>query len=202
MRKLILTNYQAPGDILMLTAALRDLHHCFPNQFLTDVRTSCPELWQNNPYLVPLASTDPEVESLHCEYPLIHQSDRRAVHFLHGFMDFLNAQLNLQIRPSLFKGDIHLSETEKATPSIVEQMAGLDVPYWVVVAGGKYDFTIKWWHFRRWQAVLNHFERRILFVQIGKADDYHPGLHNVIDLRNRTSLRNVVHLVYHAQGVF
>src|SRR5262249_51190896 len=112
MRKLILTNYQAPGDILMLTAALRDLHHCFPNQFLTDVRSSCPELWQNNPYLVPLATTDPDVASLHCEYPLIHQSDLRAVHFLHGFIDFLNAQLNLQIRPSQFKGDIHLSESE------------------------------------------------------------------------------------------
>jgi ADP-heptose:LPS heptosyltransferase len=201
MRKLILSNFQAPGDILMLTAAVRDLHQGYPNQFLTDVRTSYPELWQNNPYLTPLNHKDPGVESLRCEYPLIHQSDRRAAHFLHGFIDFLNHQLNLQIQPTQFKGDLHLSELEKAAPSVVEQLTGLDVPYWVIVAGGKYDFTIKWWHFRRWQSVVDHFKKRIVFVQVGKTDDYHPSLHDVIDLRNKTGLRRLVHLVYHAQGV-
>jgi len=35
--KLILQNHQAPGDILMLTAAVRDLHRCHPGKFLTDV---------------------------------------------------------------------------------------------------------------------------------------------------------------------
>lgn len=201
MRKLILSNYQAPGDVLMLTAAVRDLHQCYPNQFITDVRTSCPPLWQNNPYLTPLDTADPEAECLPCEYPLIHHSDRRAAHFLNGFIEFLNDDLTLRIKLNRFKGDIHLSAAEKAAPSVVEQMTGLDMPYWVIVAGGKYDFTIKWWHFRRWQAVVDHFEGRILFVQIGKADDYHPSLRNVIDLRNRTSLRDVVRLVYHAQGV-
>ena len=37
--KLILRNSQSPGDIVMLTAAVRDLHACRPGQFLTDVRT-------------------------------------------------------------------------------------------------------------------------------------------------------------------
>jgi hypothetical protein len=44
MRKLILRNFQSPGDILMLTAAVRDLHRAHPGEFLTDVRTSCPGL--------------------------------------------------------------------------------------------------------------------------------------------------------------
>src|SRR5256885_11117717 len=101
MRKLILANYQAPGDILMLTAAVRDLHQCYPNQFFTDVRTSCPELWENNPHLTPLDPGNPDVKSLHCEYPLIHQSDRRAAHFLHGFIEHLNQRLDLRIRPTL-----------------------------------------------------------------------------------------------------
>src|SRR5580658_10110743 len=38
MRKLILNNYQSPGDIVMLTAAVRDLHRTYPGDFLTDVR--------------------------------------------------------------------------------------------------------------------------------------------------------------------
>lgn len=201
MRKLILNNYQAPGDILMLTAAFRDLHRCNPGRFLTDVRTSCPDLWENNPYLTPLEASACDVESLHCEYPLIHHSDRRALHFIHGFTDFLNERLGLRIQPTEFRGDIHLSDTEKAGPSVTEQITGVDVPYWIIVGGGKYDFTIKWWHFRRWQAVVDHFQGQILFLQVGKADDYHPPLHNVIDLRNRTGLRDLIKLVYHAQGV-
>jgi hypothetical protein len=37
VRRLILRNYQSPGDILMLTAAVRDLHACYPGRFLTDL---------------------------------------------------------------------------------------------------------------------------------------------------------------------
>jgi ADP-heptose:LPS heptosyltransferase len=75
------------------------------------------------------------------------------------------------------------------------------VPYWIIVAGGKFDFTIKWWHFRRWQAVVDYFQEKILFVQIGEGADYHPRLNHVLDLRGQTSLRDLVQLVHHAQGV-
>ncbi len=54
MKKLILRNFQSPGDILMLTAAVRDLHRCHPRQYVIDVRSPCPDLWLNNPYLTPL----------------------------------------------------------------------------------------------------------------------------------------------------
>ena len=129
MRKLILTNYQAPGDIVMLTAAVRDLHRCYPGQFLTDVRTSCPALWAGNPHLTPLEAGDPDVTVVDCHYPLIHSSNDRPSHFLHGFIEFLNERLGLQIKPTFFRGDIHLSESEKAAPSEVEKITGLDVPY-------------------------------------------------------------------------
>lgn len=49
MRKLILRNFQSPCDILMLTAAVRDLHACYPGLFQTDVSTSCPDLWPHTP---------------------------------------------------------------------------------------------------------------------------------------------------------
>ena len=48
-RKLILKNFQSPGDIVMLTAAVRDLHRSNPGRFVTDVRTPCGHLWENNP---------------------------------------------------------------------------------------------------------------------------------------------------------
>jgi len=60
MQKLILRNFQSPGDILMLTAAVRDLHACYPDRFVTDVRTSCPDLWLHNPHLI-MAVDEPDV---------------------------------------------------------------------------------------------------------------------------------------------
>jgi ADP-heptose:LPS heptosyltransferase len=199
--KLILTNFQAPGDVVMLTAAVRDLHRCYPGQFLTDVQTCCPELWENNPYLTSLELDDPEAKVLPCHYPWVRQSNERPMHFLHGFIEHLNARLGLQIRPTLFKGDIHLSCAEKEMPSLVTKTTGVDLPYWIVAAGGKYDITVKWWHFRRWQAVVDHFRNRVLFVQVGEKHHYHPALHGVLDLRGKTRLRGLIHLVYHSQGV-
>src|SRR5258706_9815341 len=201
MQKLILINYQSPADLVMLTAALRDLHKCYPNQFLTDVRTGSPEFWENNPYITPLDTDDPEVKVLHCHYPLINASNQKPVHFLNGFIEYLNDQLGLRINLTRFAGDIHISQGEKATPSPVKQITGADVPYWLIVAGGKLDYTIKWWHFRRWQAVGDQFGDKILFVQIGEKHHYHPALNGVPDLRGKTPLRELIRLVYHAQGV-
>src|SRR5215813_12833236 len=89
MQKLILRNFQSPGDILMLTAALRDLHACYPGRFAIDVRTSCADLWLNNPYLTPLGEDDPEVRVVDCHYPLIDRSNTAPYHFIHGFIEYL-----------------------------------------------------------------------------------------------------------------
>src|SRR5262245_34780216 len=145
VKKLILKHFLSPGDIVMLTAAVRDLHTCYPHRFVTDVRTSCPLLWENNPYLTSLDENDPQVEVIECHYPLINRSNQTPYHCLHGFIEFLNDHLKLNIRPTAFKGDLHLSELEKAWYSQVHELTGEDTPFWIIVAGGKQDATIKWW---------------------------------------------------------
>jgi ADP-heptose:LPS heptosyltransferase len=136
-----------------------------------------------------------------CHYPLIHQCNARPYHFIHGFIDYLNDQMGLEIRPTEFKGDIHLSDEEKESPGLVETHFGEPRPYWVIVAGGKYDYTIKWWHRRRWQQVVDHFKGKLLFVQVGEAGHYHPPLKGTLDLRGKTTLRELIKLVYHADGI-
>jgi hypothetical protein len=121
VRKLILQNNQSPGDTLMLTAAVRDLHVCHPGKFVTDVRTPSPDLWLHNPYLTSLREDDPGVEQLVCHYPLVHRSNQESVHFLHGFMAYLSEHLNVPITPEAFKGDIHLSAEEKAEEPLVHR---------------------------------------------------------------------------------
>jgi ADP-heptose:LPS heptosyltransferase len=201
MKKLVLRNFQSPGDIVMLTAAVRDLHRTYPGGFLTDVRTSCPQLWENNPYLTPLGEDESDVELVDCEYPLIHKSNETPYHFIHGFIAHLNEQFGLSIAPTAFRGDIHVSPLEKSWYSQVEEIVGHAVPFWIVVAGGKLDYTTKWWDQKRFQEVIDYFQDRILFVQIGEAGHSHPSLQNVMDLRGKTDLRQLVRLVYHAQGV-
>ncbi len=127
----------------MLTAAVRELHRCHPGEFVTDVRTPCPALWQYNPYITPLREGDAGVEIIECHYPLIHRSNEAPYHFIHGFIEFLNERLCLKIRPALFKGDIHISEAEKSWCSQIRQITGGEVPFWIIVSGGKRDVTIK-----------------------------------------------------------
>ena len=201
MEKLLLKCFLSPGDIVMLTAAVRDLHRLYPDRYLTDVRTSCPALWENNPYLTPLDETDPEVRVIKCHYPLIHQSNQTPFHFIHGFIEHLNRRLGLRIRPTEFKGDIHLSAEEMSRPSQVADCLGEDRPFWIVAAGGKYDYTIKWWSRRRYQEVIDHFNDRLLFVQVGEQGHFHPPLLNALDLRKKTSLRQLINLVYHSHGI-
>ncbi|MFY9664649.1 MAG: glycosyltransferase family 9 protein [Candidatus Cybelea sp.] len=200
-RRLVLRNHQSPGDIVMLTAAVRDLHSAYPGAFLTDVRTSCGQLWENNPYVTHIADDEQEAEQIECHYPLIHRSNQLPNHFVEGFTAFLSEKLGLAIKTTAFKGDIYLSPRERAWMSQVHEIVGVALPFWVIVAGGKRDYTVKWWSHDRFQAVVDHFRDRILFVQAGSAKDHHPRLRGVIDLVGKTDLRQLVRLIYHTQGV-
>lgn len=201
METLILSNFQAPGDTVMLTAAVRDLHLCYPGLFQTDVRTPYPELWENNPYISMIADNDPETREIECEYPLVRQSNSAPFHFIHGFVRDLNEKLRLSIELTEFKGDIHLSLEDLEWPLCLRGLLSQDENFWVVVSGGKYDYTTKWWDPMRFQDVVDHFRGRIQFVQVGAKGDFHPALAGVVDLRGRTNLRELIQLIHHAEGV-
>lgn len=191
-RKVILRNHQSPGDGVVLSAAIRDLHKAHPGKFITDIRCPWPALFENNPYITKL--DDKEAERVQCEYPLIHQADQCGLHFLHGFIQDFERKFGIQIPLTEMKGDIHMTDAERAMPPQV------DGDYWIINAGGKLDFTAKWWAHDRWQAVVDRTPE-IRWVQIGETGHHHPPLSNVIDLRGKTTLRELVRLVYHAQGV-
>ena len=79
--KVILLNRQCPGDILMLTAAVRDFKKSYPDVDI-DVRTPWSHLWKNNPHIVPLAARD----ALMCPvgYKTPHQSPDTWDKTMHG----------------------------------------------------------------------------------------------------------------------
>lgn len=200
IKKVILKNSMSPGDILMLTAAVRDIKKKYGDYIEIDVRTSCSKIWDNNPYLTKLDEKDPEVISLKAEYPLIHKSNTAPYHFIHGFAQHLEEKLGLNFPLTEFKGDIHLSEKEKSWISQVEEL-GIKDDFWLVFSGGKYDFSAKWINPDVYQEVIDHFKGKITFVQVGEEKHWHTPLKNCINLVGKTDLRQLIRLVYHSVGV-
>jgi ADP-heptose:LPS heptosyltransferase len=95
---------------------------------------------------------------------------------------------------------VYLSAEERqGPPPGVER--GVPERFWVVIAEGKYDFTAKWWDPASFQQVVDHYRGTLTFVQAGEAGHWHPPLQGVIDLVGRTTLRQFVRLMYHAEGV-
>lgn len=202
-RLLHLRNNQSPGDVLMLTAAVRDLHRLHPGKFRIVVSTSAAAIWDGNHNVEKGVSAAQILgaEDIVCEYPLIHKSNTGPWHFIHAFHKFLGKQLGVHLEPTEFRGDIHLSYDERRWISQVQEQTKFAVPFWIIVSGGKFDYTAKWWDSRRMQNVVDYFANRILFVQTGEIAHHHPPLRGVLDLRGKTNLRQFIRLMYHAQGV-
>tara|TARA_Y100000593_G_scaffold56456_2_gene105311 strand:- start:1086 stop:2156 length:1071 start_codon:yes stop_codon:yes gene_type:complete len=199
LKKVILKSDLSPGDLLMLSSAVRDLKASHPN-FLIGVKTPVPDIWLNNPHLTPLSEDDKDVDIIETEYPLIHDSNTKPWHFIHGYRVFLEDKLDVKIQAGDFKGDIHLSDLEKSWMSQVGEM-GIDQNFWILFSGGKYDYTAKWWNPVEYQKVVNHFKDKILFVQCGESYHHHPPLKNVINLIGKTDTRQLIRLVHHSSGV-
>ncbi|MEY2408931.1 MAG: hypothetical protein QOF48_1601 [Verrucomicrobiota bacterium] len=201
LRKIILSSRLSLGDMVALTAAVRDLHRARPGGFQIDVRTSFPDLWKHNPGLTPLNDYEPSSEILECLCPLVDRSEKAGRHFINGFNEYLGWKLGVYTPLTEFRGDIHLSEAELAAPSPLATLGG-DTPFWLVCAGGKDDFTVKWWASERHQEVIDHFQGRLLFVQVGDHQrHHHPRLRGTMDLRGRTTIRELIQLVHHADGI-
>src|SRR2546423_9770465 len=197
--KLLLRNVRCPGDVVLMTAVVRDLHRAYPGQYVTAVETLCPALWENNPLVVPVAElgTPDKVIGLDC--PGVAQANQGTLHFLTAFVEDLESQLGVRIPVGPCRGDIYLTAEEMRRPSPAAE-AGHRGPYWIVTAGGKYDFTTKWGNPVWYQQVVDHFAGRIRFVQCGERSHWHPPLRNVLSLVGATDLRQVIRLVYHADG--
>lgn len=189
----ILTNHLCPGDIAVMTAAVRALHEAHPDKFITDVRTSCGALWEHNPYLTPLHNgTGRQIK---CTYGGVDRCNQRPTHFLQAFCDDLADNLGVgRFYPRDWREpSIFLSQEEK---NWIPQVSG---DFWIVNAGVKSDYTAKRWN--GYQGVIDRTRDRVNWVQVGESHHDHPRLNGVADLRGQTDLRQLVRLVYHSRGV-
>ena len=199
--KLFLKQSQSPGDILMLTSAVRDLKKSHP-EYQINCKTSAQELWNNNPYLDRSVNERNADRVIDMHYPLIHQSTQGQYHFVHGFRLYLEEQLKIRIPAGDFCVDVHMSQQEMNDPYVLNLIGEDDGrKVWVVDAGYKSDFTCKMWEFARFQEVVDRTSDRIRWLQIGASGHNHRPLENVVDLIGKTSHRQFISLMYRADGV-
>ena len=198
MERLLLRHQRAPGDIIVMTALVRDLTIAYPGKYHIGVDTSFKEIWSNNPYIKPMPDKKGAkiVNLTYGEY--IRKAASEKIHFLTSFYKNLKTQTGIDV-PLLYPHpDLHLSPEE--------QKPLLEGRYWVVVAGGKGDFTTKHWVYERYQKVVDILaEIGIPVVQIGGKGQFpthfHPELKNVTSLVGKTDLRQMFRIINNAEGV-
>lgn len=198
MRKIILENPLAPGDIVVSTAAIRDLHLAHPGEFLTDIRcpTGCEQIFQNNPHITKLR--DDDGERVRMSYEDIHKSGQSGRPFTGAYHIDLAKALKVDIPQTSLLPAIYLSQDEILWPSPVVNEHGYDGKYWIINAGVKNDYTLKFYPF--YQEVIDALAGKVQFVQVGQLEHFHPPLKGVLDMRGKTDLRQLFRLSYHAQG--
>lgn len=197
MRSVRLLNRTSPGDCIAMTAVVRDLKHHFGDEISIEVEARSLDVWLNNPYLARESDANGHRQFIDCSrIPLVDRSNESSLHYLESFHLHVSNELGVDIALTEFKPDLHISVEEANTYPFRPE-----VPYWVIVAGGKTDYSVKWWPTDAYQGVVDAFDGRIHFVQAGAKDDHHPLLKRVTDLVGATSLREFIHLIYHAQGV-
>lgn len=190
MRKILLNSFMAAGDVVAISGAVRDLKISHPDLQIC-VNTNSPENWQNNlhismervnPYSIP------GLDQFEIGY------NNKDGHLVECFRREIERKMNLTITRGPNHGCLFLSEEELNRPREIKE------PYWIVMAGGKYDITIKW--FPYYQQVIDGLKGKVQFVQCGAGGkDFHPPLKNVINKVGRSSVRDFLLLLYHADGL-
>lgn len=200
MKKILIRNTQSPGDIVVLSAAIRDLHQQYPGRFETSISVSkgAEEAYTTNPFVTTLKGRVAKQNWFKAEYPLVHKSNQQRKHFLWGFIEHMNKKLNVDVKLSAFKPDLYMTEEEMAEPLI-------EPPYWVFLSGGKTDFQAKIWDQVYWQQVIDGTRDKVRWVQCGGGSKNHirhiPKRGIYVNMIAKTGLRKLMRLIYHADGV-
>lgn len=194
---IILDNRWALGDGVLLTGLARDIHKAYPDKFQIQACGSYSCLWKNNPWCQ--FTKEPKGRKVQLDYSKGFKAVENTgakIHFLAWFHRDFNRLMKAKVPVTLPKGDLHLSAIER-TPMY-------DFPYWVAIAGGKLDMTVKVWAPASWQRTIDMLaERGIRIVQAGTNADrhFHPQLRNCVSAVDHTNERQLMSLIYGAQGV-
>lgn len=205
MRNIIFKSMKAPGDILMLLLAVRELHESYPNQFKTDIISPYPEITYNAPFLTKLIENgmkDPDAVIMDVDYEYeLSISGESGKHFADGYITDINNKLNLNIKKKSVYPSVYLSIEEVMKD--VDEKYNIPDEFWMFNAGIKQDIPLKSWVMDYWIELIEEFNHAgINLIQVGSSKDIHPDFGDkVISLVGKTeNLRDFMILASNANG--
>jgi len=185
----------APGDVVVFTAAIRDLALQYGDRFDISVKTHFSEVWKNNPHLV-LPKSNCRLVHLRYADQLSKAYAGRQTHFLAAYHNILNEHLGTDVHLTLPRPDLHL-DAEDRHPAVQK-------PYWVIFPGWKSDMPAKAWPAPRWQQLVDTLEQWGLHcVQTGaiRKGHFNPRIAGAEDATYPSNLRQLFHLISESEGV-
>ena len=202
--RLILQHRWALGDTVLLTGLVRDIHRAYPGQYEIQVDTHWTPVWQNNPYVTTFAdpTTARRVEidwgdAIRWNSQIPQGAQREKRHILSWYHYDFEKKTGISVPVTDPRPDLHLTAAER-----VRRIPGR---YWVLLAGGKLDLTVKHWHAHRMQEVVDALRQdQIACVQVGASHSshIHPPLQGVTNLIGQTeNVRDLWNIILHADGV-
>jgi ADP-heptose:LPS heptosyltransferase len=211
--EIIFHNRQAIGDIITMTAAIRDFKKAFPKTRV-GVQTTAMHLWDHNPHIDHTFLGPENQDKVLKVGPgfLTNRSNLWNYHLCNAFRLDIENKTGLRIQQGDTRPDVWMTKEEYERPPII------DGPYWLIVIGGEPGWPAKMWPSERFQEVIDSIPE-VQFVQIGlsghtkRFPDRYPKLDNVIQLigekdkedkflteDGNTGIRNLFNLFLHAQG--
>lgn len=199
--KLLLKINQAPGDAVVMTAAIHSLHQAYPGMYITAVESAYPEVFAHNPNVAVCPPPDSEECSfrhnwlqLQMHYPAIHDSNKRGIHFMQAWCEFLGYAIGKPVPLLTNRPHLYFQDPEPEPNHMNDK--------WLVCSGGKKDFTNKLWGHSQYEEVVRILGDKVKFIQVGKSRDDHPPLEYVWqDMVNMTTMRGLFELVRRSRGV-
>lgn len=199
-KAIVLVNKLCPGDIVVLTAAIRSLHLAYPNQYEVFTDTYYPAVFDNSPDVVATASSEipQDAQRIEISYPLINESNMVNYHFMHAYVKDLREKIERPFDLMTNRPHLYLSDEEKSE-KILERF-GIKKPFFVMNAGFKDDYPTKYWGHQNYQELVDRCRGIVPFVQVGDRNAHHPILNGVYHALHKTTLRELFALCWHAEG--
>jgi hypothetical protein len=228
-RTVLFATFEGLREVVALSAVVRDLHVQHPGLFLTDVYTPRRQLWAHNPLITTLpweavpdnGAQSPDTYAVPHSFNRIITSDSQlevivvesshrtlrcsaahasSKHLTEVMTEEVSSKLGSALSPTALHGHIVLHESETSRPSRIEEL-GVSGPYWLVETGSDSRYSVNWWPMDAMQQVVNACRGLVTFVQVGLNVDYAPALEGVVSLVGCTDLREILKIMYHADGV-
>lgn len=189
-----------PGDVVVITGAIRDLDLQYP-EYEICMDTTCNEIWNNNPHVTTF--TEKEADQVYkLEYDDVHNSNKSGRHFSAAYHLQIEKLLGIRLIQSEIWPEVFLTEKEKTAPTKLNVLKNYFGRYWILNAGYKQDYQLKHWGTHNYQELVDRLKGKVQFVQVGEDSlgHMHIPIEGAINLVGETSFKDYLRLSYHSDG--